>query len=152
VKRVFNKIIMSANSEQVIYQDHIDLTQKYIDIVSMAERAKHPDQDKELISGKSKKPEFIKIGQTIGQRALVDPQIVKKYISDNKARFCHRLGIDQKEVEEQLTAGILLRQQTGVREKQLRVDAIKQQYKFCKKCFENSAPKCDCLLSTLPPE
>jgi hypothetical protein len=53
------------------------------------------------------KPEFIQIGETIGQRALLDNQIVKKYIAEHKARLCERLGIDKKKAEQELREKIL---------------------------------------------
>lgn len=49
---------------------------------------------------KSKKPEFIQIGQTFGQRSLLDNQTVKKYIGEHRIKLFTRLGKNLKKKEE----------------------------------------------------
>ena len=36
----------------------------------------------------------LKVGSTIGMRALLDPLICKKHILENKSLFCKTLGLD----------------------------------------------------------
>ena len=38
------------------------------------------------------------------------------------------------------------------RKRKIRHNAIKGQYKFCKKCFESGIKKCECLLQALSPQ
>ena len=85
----------SKKSKQVVYQDHVDLTQKYIDMSKLVDKAKmamkgeyHQVKQSDVVTEQSKKPEFIKINETIGQRALLDNQIVKKYIAEHKSLLC----------------------------------------------------------------
>lgn len=156
VRRAFKEIVMSKDKQrqEIVFQDHVDLTQKYLDIVSMVDRAKRLKRSEdvppsELVTDKSKKREFINVGQTVGQRALVDSQTIEKHIASHKERYCQRMGVDLKDAEDQLREVVLHRQKTGLREKEMRANAIKQQYKFCKPCFEKGVAKCDCLLLKL---
>lgn len=132
------------------------MTQKYIDIAKLVDKAKlavkghyHYVKQSDIVQDQSKKPEFIQIGETIGQRALLDNQIVKKYIAEHKSRLCERLGIDKKKAEQELREKILQQTQTLERQKKLRAEAVKRQYQFCERCFENGVDKCQCLLQQL---
>jgi hypothetical protein len=72
------------------------------------------------------------IGQTIGQRALLDNQIVKNYIRSHKTKLCERLGINQQKAERQLKSMIISEESQELTRK----EAVKQQRKFCRDCFE----------------
>lgn len=84
----------------------------------------------------SQRPEFIVIGQNFGQRCLLENQTVKNYIRNNKVKFCDRLGINVKKTEIELRDVLFKQQQAEAAKKQVRSIALKQQYKFCQKCFE----------------